>query len=282
MLKGIDVSHHQESIDWAKVTADFALIRAGYGKFDFQEDPYLSCNIKGASEKDIPIGVYWYSYADNIADAKKEAEACLKVISQYRDKITLPVFFDQEYEPDILGISKSTRTRCCTEFLKVIEEAGYKIGMYGSKDWLENKINVGQLDEDTTYWVAQYDVDECTYVGIWSVWQYTSKGRVDGISGNVDLNQAKDDFVGLINDGWQKVGDKWYWYENGKKVTNCWRKVTGASGVAYWYYLGPNGAMLKGMQRIKGKIYYLNPAAAMGVPEGACIITDSNGEVKRS
>ena len=281
MLQGIDVSHHQEGIDWAKVTADFALIRAGYGKFDFQEDPYLSSNIKGASEKDIPIGVYWYSYADNIADAKKEAEACLKVISQYRDKITLPVFFDQEYEPDILGMSKNTRTRCCIEFLRIIEDAGYKIGMYGSKDWFDNKIDVSLLDADTMYWVAQYN-DECTYTGLWTIWQYTSTGRMDGVDGNVDLDKAKDNLLGIVKDGWQKVGGKWYWYENGKKVTNCWRKVTGASGVAYWYYLGPNGAMLKGMQRIKGKIYYLNPAAAMGVPEGACVITDSNGEVKRS
>lgn len=281
MLKGIDVSHHQGEIDWSKVTADFALIRAGYGKYAWQEDPYLEANIQGAAARNIPIGVYWYSYADTIAEAKQEAEVCLTVIQPYRRYISLPVFFDQEYEPDILGISKSARTRCCTEFLKVIEEAGYKIGMYGSKDWLENKINVGQLDEDTTYWVAQYDVDECTYVGIWSVWQYTSKGRVDGISGNVDLNQAKDDFVGLINDGWQKVGDKWYWYENGRKVVNAWRKITGASGVPYWYYLGPGGVMLKGMQKIGDEVFYLNPSAAYGVPEGACIITDSRGNVVR-
>ena len=81
--------------------------------------------------------------------------------------------------------------------------------------------------------------------------------------------------------GWVKSGASWMWYENGKPVTNCWRKITGDSGVPYWYYLGPGGKMLTGMQKIQGKVYYLNPVAALGVPEGACIMTDENGVVNR-
>lgn len=82
-------------------------------------------------------------------------------------------------------------------------------------------------------------------------------------------------------EGWVKSGSNWCWHENGKAVTNCWRKITGDSGVAYWYYLGPGGKMLKGMQQIQGKVYYLNPTAALGVPEGALIMTDENGVVNR-
>lgn len=281
MLQGIDVSHHQESIDWAKVTADFALIRAGYGKFDFQEDPYLSSNIKGASEKDIPIGVYWYSYADNIADAKKEAEACLKVIAQYRDKIMLPVFFDQEYEPAIKAASYQVRTECCKAFISAVEAAGYRAGMYASKDWLDNRIDAEALPDSCTVWVAQYS-NKCTYKGRYTIWQYTSSGKVDGISGRVDLNEADDDLIISTADGWQMIAGKWYWYEDGKPVTNCWRKVTGDSGVAYWYYLGKGGVMQTGWVKINNEVFYLNPSAAYGVPEGACIITDGRGNVIRT
>lgn len=281
MLKGIDVSHHQGAIDWTKVKADFALIRAGYGKYAYQEDPCFEDNIKGAYNAGIPVGVYWYSYADTAAEARQEAEACLTVIKPYKDMITLPVFFDQEYEPAIKAASYQVRTQCCVEFIRAVEAAGYRAGMYASKDWLDNRIDAGALPESCTVWVAQY-AGKCTYTGRYTIWQYTSSGKVDGISGRVDLNQADDDLIAPTADGWQKIAGKWYWYEDGKPVTNCWRKITGESGVPYWYYLGKGGVMLKGMQKINGKVYYLNPAAAMGVPEGACIITDSTGEVKRS
>ena len=280
MLKGIDVSHHQGAIDWTKVKADFALIRAGYGKYAYQEDPEFADNIKGAYNAGIPVGVYWYSYAGDVESAKQEAEVCLQVIEPYRDKITLPVFFDQEYEPAILAAGNSIRTECCVAFIQAIEAAGYKAGLYGSQDWLDNKIDDSQIPETTTVWVAQYG-DKCTYKGRYTIWQYTSSGKVDGIPGRVDVNEA-DESLMPVKDGWNYIDGSWYWYEGGKPVTNCWRKITGASGVPYWYYLGKGGVMLKGMQKINGKVYYLNPAAAMGVPEGACIITDSNGEVTRS
>ena len=280
MLKGIDVSHHQGAIDWTKVKADFALIRAGYGKYAWQEDPYLEANIQGAAARNIPIGVYWYSYADTIAEAKQEAEVCLTVINPYKDKIVLPVFFDQEYEPAILAAGNSIRTECCVAFIKAIEAAGYKAGLYGSQDWLDNKIDDSQIPETATVWVAQYS-NKCTYKGRYTIWQYTSSGKVDGIKGRVDLNQADDDLIISTAVGWQKIAGKWYWYEDGKPVTNCWRKVTGESGVPYWYYLGKGGVMQTGWVKINNEVFYLNPSAAYGVPEGACIITDSRGNVVR-
>jgi GH25 family lysozyme M1 (1,4-beta-N-acetylmuramidase) len=101
-LNGIDVSHHQGVIDWKKVAAsgiNFVMIRAGYGKSASQIDKKFKTNIDGAYAAGIKnIGIYWYSYAGTVADVKLEAQACISVIKQYKDKITLPVFFDQEYE----------------------------------------------------------------------------------------------------------------------------------------------------------------------------------------
>lgn len=281
MLKGIDVSHHQGEIDWTKVKTDFAIIRAGYGKYAYQEDPEFSENVKGACSAGIPVGVYWYSYAGDVESAKKEAEVCLQVIEPYRDKISLPVFFDQEYEPAIKAARFSTRTRCCTAFIAAVEAAGYRAGLYASKDWLDNRIDAKAIPESAVIWVAQY-ASRCTYTGRHTIWQYTSDGSVDGIKGRVDLNQASDDLLTSTADGWQKVAGGWYWYENGKPVTNAWRKVTGASGIPYWYYLGPGGVMLKGMQKIGDEVFYLNESAAFGVPEGACIITDERGNIIRT
>lgn len=284
MLQGIDVSHHQGAIDWTKVKAagvQFAIIRAGYGKYAYQEDPCFEDNIKGAYNAGIPVGVYWYSYADTAAEARQEAEVCLTVIKPYKDMVTLPVFFDQEYEPAILAAGNSIRTECCTAFIAAVEAAGYRAGLYASKDWLDNRIDAKAIPESAVIWVAQY-ASRCTYTGRHTIWQYTSDGSVDGIKGRVDLNQASDDLLTSTADGWQKIAGGWYWYENGKPVTNCWRKITGSSGVPYWYYLGKGGVMLKGWQKIGEEVFYLNEKAAFGVPEGACIITDSNGEVKRS
>lgn len=283
MLKGIDVSRHQGAIDWAKVKAagvQFAIIRAGYGKYAYQEDPCFTDNIEGAYNAGIPVGVYWYSYADTVAEAKREAEVCLTVIKPYKDMITLPIFFDQEYEPAILAAGNSIRTQCCVAFIEAIEAAGYKAGLYGSQDWLDNKIDDSQIPVTATVWVAQYG-DKCTYKGRYTIWQYSSTGKMNGISGNVDMNEAADELVLATADGWNYIGGSWYWYEGSKPVTNAWRKVTGASGVLYWYYLGPGGAMLKGWQKIGAEVFYLNEKTAYGVPEGACVITDGRGNVVR-
>lgn len=283
---GIDVQKHQGNIDWTKAARgqDFVIIRAGYGRLASQEDLCFKKNVEGASNAGIKyIGVYWYSYAATASEAKLEAQVCLKVIEPYKDIINLPIWFDQEYEPDILNATKTVRTNCVLEFCKAVHNAGYRTGLYASKDWFENKVTTSQFPSYFENWVAQYGAN-FTYKGDYVAWQYSSTGRINGISGNVDLNRSVASLIEKTSsgkDGWVKSGSNWYWYENGKPVSNCWRKITGSSGVYYWYYLGPDGKMLKGMQKINGKVYYLNPTAAMGVPEGALIMTDQNGVVDR-
>ena len=278
MVKGIDVSKHQGNIDWQKVKNDgvqFAIIRAGYGKFASQEDPEFSDNIQNAYKAGIPVGVYWYSYAGSVTDAEKEADTCLQVIKPFKALITLPVFFDQEYEPDIKAMTTRQRTDCCLAFIKKIVAAGYQSGLYASYDWFKNMVYRAEL-LDYPAWVAQY-ASKCLYTDKnLYMWQYSSTGKVNGISGNVDQNEGY--FELAMKNGWQKSGSKWYYYENGQPVRSAWRKITGSNGT-YWYYLGKDGVMLTGMQKINNKLYMLNPSASNGVPEGACIITDGSGAI---
>lgn len=278
MLKGIDVSKHQGNIDWQKVKKDgvqFAIIRAGYGKFASQEDFEFADNVQNAYKAGIPVGVYWYSYAGSVSDAEKEADVCLQVIKPFKALITLPVFFDQEYEPDIKAMTTRQRTDCCLAFIKKIVDAGYQSGLYASYDWFKNMVYRAEL-LDYSAWVAQYS-SKCSYTDKnLYMWQYTSEGKVNGISGNVDQNEGY--FELTAKNGWQKSGSKWYYYENGQPVKSAWRKITGSNGT-YWYYLGKDGVMLTGLQKINNKLYMLNPSASNGVPEGACIITDDSGVI---
>lgn len=84
--------------------------------------------------------------------------------------------------------------------------------------------------------------------------------------------------LNTVENGWKKSGSQWYYYENGQMVKNAWRQIKGVNGT-FWYYLGPTGAMLTGLQKIGGKLFMLNPKASNGLPEGACVYTNEKGEV---
>ena len=278
-VMGIDVSKHQGNIDWQKVKnagIQFTFIRAGYGKFASQEDPEFSDNIQNAYKAGIPVGVYWYSYAGSVADAEKEADTCLQVIKPFKALITLPVFFDQEYEPDIKAMTTRQRTDCCLAFIKKIQAAGYKSGVYASYDWFMNKLYRAEL-LDYPAWVAQY-ASKCQYTDKnLYIWQHTSTAKISGIVGNVDQDVGYFDLT--PENGWYREDGDWYWYENRVPVKSVWRKVKGANGT-FWYYLGKDGVMLKGMQKVNGKIYFFNERAALGIPEGAMILTSKDGDVQ--
>ena len=188
-LKGIDVSEHQGVIDWAKVAKDgvqFAILRAGYGREMSQKDKYFEQNYAAAKAAGIPVGAYWYSYADSMARAKEEAKTCLKVLEG--KTFELPIFFDQEYEKSILALSTKTRTDIVLKFLETVKATGRKVGLYSSTNFITTKL---QADRLTAYplWIAEYG-SKLHYPGTVWAWQYTSKGRVSGIKGNVDCNHG--------------------------------------------------------------------------------------------
>lgn len=275
MYKGIDVSQWQGEIDWKKVKAsgiEFAVIRAGYGRLAAQEDKRFAENICSADETGIPAGVYWYSYAVTAAEAEKEAEVCLRVIKPHAELITLPIFFDQEYEPDIVRLTNEKRTDICLAFLKRIAGAGYRAGLYCSFDWWQNKLDEERL-RGWPLWIAQYGKACEADSGDIVAWQYSCTGRVGGISGNVDLDKGYD---GLFpSNGWLQVGGDWYYIQDGRFLHDRWIRSGG-----WWYRLGSDAKMVTGWVETDRKLYWCSENRAHGIPKGACIITDDDGAVQ--
>lgn len=190
---GIDVSKWNGDIDWDKVKADgveFAIIRAGYrGSVtgSLVEDPYFRINMKGAAASGIPVGVYFFTQATNEVEAVEEASAVLQLISEY--KTDYPIYIDTEGaggEGRADGLDAETRTLVCEAFCRTIANAGYEAGVYASRNWLNNNLHAERLEQHET-WLAEYR-SVPLYQGYYRMWQYTGKGRVDGIKGNVDLN----------------------------------------------------------------------------------------------
>lgn len=189
MKKGIDVSIHQGKIDWKKVKAagiDFAIIRAGYGREISQKDKRFEENYAGAKAAGIKVGAYWYSYADTVSRGEQEAKTFLEAIKG--KKFDLPVFFDQEYEKNILALSDAERTNIVLAFTKAVQGAGYECGLYTSRSYFSDNLIPSRLSH-LKIWMAEYG-SKLKYGGkVWA-WQYTSKGKVNGISGYVDMNHG--------------------------------------------------------------------------------------------
>lgn len=194
--KGIDVSKHQGEIDWAQVAADgveFAFIRVGnrgYGTGAIVEDPQFTANIVGATSNGIKVGVYFFSQAMTVAEAQEEAQFVLDKIAPY--KISCPVVLDVEKVSDsearMNKITKEERTANTIAFLEAVEAAGYKSMLYHNMEMGTLMLDLTQL-EDYEKWFAYYN-KEIYYPYEFGVWQYTDKGKVNGISGNVDMNIA--------------------------------------------------------------------------------------------
>ena len=192
---GIDVSKWQGNIDWnrAKKVIDFAMIRAGYGKEKSQVDKCFHTNIKNAQANGVPVGVYWYSYARTVEEAKTEARVCLDTIKGY--KLEYPVVFDIEDSSQIT-LSKQVLTDICKAFCSEIEKAGYYAMIYANCNWLRNHLYSDELLAKYDLWLAHWHVKEPAYEC--GIWQTTDKGIIDGISGNVDLNTAFKDYPGIM------------------------------------------------------------------------------------
>lgn len=190
----IDVSEWQGVIDWEKVKPqiDGAILRCGYGKdFATQDDSKFKRNADECTRLGIPFGVYLYSYADDIEDVKSEAAHVLRLIKPY--KLAYPVYLDLEEH----GTAKGAVDRAIA-FGDIIEQAGYWCGVYANTSWWNNHLT-GL--ERFTKWVAQYN-KTCQYTGDHlDIWQYSDKGSIDGIKGNVDMNECYRDFPAEILGG---------------------------------------------------------------------------------
>lgn len=190
---GIDVSKWNQEIDWEAVKdagVEFAIIRCGYRGASTGAlviDPRYKENIEGAISAGIPVGVYFFTQALDEIEAVEEASMVIRLIEDY--DVDYPVFLDSESAGGrgrADGLDSDERTRAHRAFLQTIEAAGYETGVYASRNWLNDRINVTDLSEYKT-WLAEY-AEVPAYDGYYDMWQYTSKGTVNGIDTNVDLN----------------------------------------------------------------------------------------------
>lgn len=195
-MTGIDVSQWQGNIDFVKVKNagyDFVIIRAGYGQYSNQKDPYFEQNYNRASAAGLHVGVYWYSYADSIDSAKAEARTCLNVIKGKR--FDMPIYFDLE-ETSQFNKGKTFCDNITVAFCTAIEAAGYFAGLYISRSPLQNNISP-DVAKRYALWVAEYG-PRCQYNGAIGIWQNSSEYSVPGISGNVDHDICYVDYPTLI------------------------------------------------------------------------------------
>lgn len=190
-VMGIDISKHNGNIDWNAVKnsgVQYVILRCGYrgsASGVLVEDQKFKSNIQGATAAGLKVGIYFFSQAVNEVEAVEEASMTLSLIKNYR--ITYPVYIDVESANGRAdGISKAARTSVINAFCQTIRNSGYTPGLYANKNWLTEKINTGALG-GCKIWLAQY-VAAPTYAGRYEMWQYSSRGSIAGIKGNVDLN----------------------------------------------------------------------------------------------
>ena len=182
---GIDVSRWQGDIDYEKIKeagVEFVFIKlggqTGIGK-EYYLDPKFERNINGFKEVGIPVGLYFYSYANSIEQAKKDA---LWVVDQVKDyKIDLPISYDWERwgHYNDFHMSRNTLTKSFEVFADILKKNGYNTMLYSSKSYLENIW----MRTDYPIWLAHY-TNETDYKGEYKCWQRTSSAKIPGITVN--------------------------------------------------------------------------------------------------
>ena len=210
---GIDVARYQGTIDWKAVSdsgIDFAIVRVGYrGKTDgiIKEDPNGRYNLQEAAKAGIKLGAYFFSTAITEDEAKEEAAWMADILAGY--PITYPVVYDcegfREETSRQYHLSKQERTDAAIAFLETIEDLGYEGMFYASKGELEleSHWDTSRIDEKYKIWVAQYpavpypETPKSSYAGEHHMWQYSTNGKIPGISQPVDLNIAYFGYDGI-------------------------------------------------------------------------------------
>lgn len=200
-IKGIDISKYQGVIDWQRVKGDgvkFAIIRVGWCGYDgsITLDEKFHQNMRAANAVGMDVGVYLYSYANSIASARVAAAETLELVKGYR--LTYPICFDIEETKHTIYTknSKANNNAICSAFLDTIEQAGYYGMLYTYSYFSSAYLDMAKLSK-YDLWIADYR-PALGYKGAHGIWQYSSKGSVNGILGNVDMNHGYRDYAELI------------------------------------------------------------------------------------
>ncbi len=204
IIQGVDLSKHNGTVDFAKLKAagvKYVILRAGYRGYgekgslckDVKFDEY----IVAAAKQGLNIGIYFYSQAITTAEARAEANYTESIIRPYKNSITLPVAFDYEFAEVDDGrfdaawhnktLNKTKCTNIAAAFCQQIQSLGYKPMIYANKSFLHDVIDGQTLGQSYPIWLANYTTNT-TYAGPFYIWQFSSTGTVNGISGHVDAN----------------------------------------------------------------------------------------------
>ena len=235
-MRGIDVSEFQANIDWNKVVNDnikFAILKFAniYDTEKIYYDTKFEINYKKCKELNIPIGAYIYNYCNSIDNMELNLK---EIFSKLNNKyFELPIFLDME-DKTILSEGKPYLSKMCNRFCEIINGKSFNPGIYANLNWLENYLDVSQF-LNAKIWIAQYN-SECTYQKPYMIWQYSKTGKINGISGDVDLNYLYNEVKINYTLEWQKIMNKTY---------NCNLEEDGIFGpmcklVALKYYLNYN------------------------------------------
>ncbi len=191
---GIDVSSHQQTIDWPKVAqsgVELVMVRAGYRGYGktgkLVEDERARWNMANARAAGLEVGAYFFSQAITVEEAQEEARMLLGIL-QGQD-ITLPVVYDWEYistEARTANVDARTLTDCAIAFCTIVEEAGYTPMVYFNKYQSNHLMYLAELKQ-YQFWLAWYS-DRMDFPYRLRMWQYSDKGTVPGITTDVDLN----------------------------------------------------------------------------------------------
>ncbi|NMF01449.1 glycoside hydrolase family 25 protein [Aneurinibacillus aneurinilyticus] len=243
-IKGIDISHWDGVVDWKKVAADgvkFVFLKASEGTSFV--DKTFKTNASNALANGIRVGAYHYAKFGNVTEAKAEAQ-------HFLHKITYPLVLDLEENKK--KASKAVLTDAAVVFLDAIEKAGYFAVIYAGKSFLETQLDEKRLNPYDK-WIACYN----SFLGRSAdIWQHTDKGKVSGISGNVDMNWSYRDFATLISS------------KNVSKPSTAVGTVTDGKESACRIVV--NGAKLDAPGIIRDNLSYL-PVRAIGNAAGVAV-----------
>lgn len=198
-LVGIDVSKWQGKIDWAKAKEygiDFAMVRIGTGTASLNVDSTALYNIQECNRLGIPVGAYFYSYSNTAEQAARLTRSAMDWIKSSKVQLQYPVAFDIEYDDCHTHSSMAVNTAKCKQAMQVIESYGYYGIIYASDNFFHTYLNLDKL-QSYDKWVAAYRGVDDTKIPH-GMWQYSSKGSIPGINGDVDKDVAYKDYTAII------------------------------------------------------------------------------------
>lgn len=202
ITQGVDISYHNDTVDFKKVKnagVDFVILRVGYRGYgssgSINADKNFTTYINDAQSAGLPVGVYFYSQAITTTEARAEANYVLSKIKSY--DIQLPIVFDYEFAEVSTGrldsawksgkLNKTKMTAIAMKFCETVENAGYDAMVYANKSFFTDQLDHTKIEQEYGIWLAHYTTNT-NYSGDYDIWQFSSTGKVSGVSGDVDCN----------------------------------------------------------------------------------------------